>query len=80
MLICPRNTVRVRIPSLVNCLFKTSTFVKMGSLSFLVDLTGILTHSGSAPFEGTGSPLQDSWASRVAQMVQNLPAMRETQV
>ena len=30
--------------------------------------------------EGKGYPLQYSWASLVAQLVQNLPAMRETWV
>ena len=35
---------------------------------------------GSSPGEGIGYPLQDSWASLVAQMVKNLPAMRETWV
>ena len=30
--------------------------------------------------EGIGYPLQDSWASLVAQLVKNLPAMRETWV
>ena len=30
--------------------------------------------------EGIGYPLQDSWASLVAQVVQNPPAMRETWV
>ena len=30
--------------------------------------------------EGIGYPLQYSWASLVAQMVKNLPAMRETRV
>ena len=36
--------------------------------------------SGSSPGEAIGSPLQSSWASLVAQMVKNLPAMGETQV
>ena len=36
--------------------------------------------SGSSPGEGIGYPLQYSWASLVAQMVKNLPAMRETWV
>ena len=31
-----------------------------------------------SPREGIGYPLQYSWASQVAQMVKNLPAMRET--
>ena len=33
-----------------------------------------------SPGEGTGYPLQYSWASLVAQTVRNLPAMRETWV
>ena len=30
--------------------------------------------------EGTGYPLQYSWASLVAQLVKNLPAMQETPI
>ena len=33
--------------------------------------------SGRYPGEGTGYPLQYSWASLVAQLVKNPPAMRE---
>ena len=36
--------------------------------------------SGISPKEGTGHPLQYSWASQVAQLVKNLPAMPETWV
>ena len=36
--------------------------------------------SGRSPGEGIGYPLQYSWASLVAQLVKNLPAMRETLV
>ena len=36
--------------------------------------------SGRSPGEGTGYPLQYSWASLVAQLVKNLPAMWETWV
>ena len=35
---------------------------------------------GNSPGEGIGYPLQYSWVSLVAQMVKNLPAMRETWV
>ena len=35
---------------------------------------------GGSTGEGTGYPLHYSWASLVAQMVKNLPAMWETQV
>ena len=36
--------------------------------------------SGRSPGEGVGYPLQYSWASLVAQLVKNPPAMRETWV
>ena len=35
---------------------------------------------GKSTGEGIGYPLQYSWASRVAQMVKNLPAMWETKI
>ena len=35
---------------------------------------------GRSPGEGVGYPLKYSWASLVAQMIKNLPAMQETQV
>ena len=35
---------------------------------------------GRSSVEGTGYPLQYSWVSLVAQLVENLPAMRETWV
>ena len=41
---------------------------------------GSIPGSGRCPGEGDGSPLQYSWASLVAQMVKNLPAMQETWV
>ena len=34
--------------------------------------------SGRSPGKGIGYPLQYSWVSLVAQLVKNLPAMRET--
>ena len=39
---------------------------------------GLILGSGRSPGEGTGYPLQCSWASLVAQLVQNPPAMWET--
>ena len=36
--------------------------------------------SGRPPGEGTGCPLQYSWASLVAQLVKNPPAVQETWV
>ena len=39
---------------------------------------GVIPGPGRPPGEGIGFPLQDSWASLVAQMVKNLPAKRET--
>ena len=41
---------------------------------------GSIPGLGRFPEEGTGYPLQCSWASLVAQLVNNLPAMQETWV
>ena len=40
----------------------------------------LIPGSGRSPAEGIGYPLLCSWASLVAQMVKNLPAMQETWV
>ena len=40
----------------------------------------LIPGSGRSPGEGIGYPLQDSWASLVAQLVKNPPAMQETWV
>ena len=39
---------------------------------------GSIPESGRSAGEGTGYSLQYSWASLVAKLVKNLPAMRET--
>ena len=41
---------------------------------------GLIPGWGRSPGEGSGYPLQDSWASLVAQMVKNPPAMQGTWV
>ena len=41
---------------------------------------GSVPELGRSPEEGKGYPLQYSWASLVAQLVNNLPAMWETWV
>ena len=41
---------------------------------------GSVPWSGRSPGEGIGYPLQYSWASLVAQLVKNPPAMQETRV
>ena len=41
---------------------------------------GSIPRSGRSPGEEKGYPLQSSWASLVAQLVKNLPAVRETWV
>ena len=41
---------------------------------------GLIPGSGRSSGEGIGDPLQYSWASLVAQLVKNLPAIRETWV
>ena len=40
----------------------------------------LIPGSGRSAAEGIGNPLQYSWASLVAQLVKNLPAMQETWV
>ena len=42
--------------------------------------SGSIPGSGRSPGEGIGYPLQYSWASLVAQLVKNPPAMQETWV
>ena len=41
---------------------------------------GSIPGSGRSAGEGIGYPFQYSWASLVAQLVKNLPAMQETMV
>ena len=41
---------------------------------------GSIPESRRSPGEGIGYPLQYSWASLVARLVENLPAMQETGV
>ena len=41
---------------------------------------GSIPGSGKSPGEGIGYPLQYSWASLMAQLVKNPPAMQETPV
>ena len=41
---------------------------------------GSIPRWGRSAGEGTGYPLQHSWASLVAQLVKNLPAVQETWV
>ena len=41
---------------------------------------GLTPGSGRSPREGRGYPLQYSWASLVAQLVKNPPAMQDTWV
>jgi len=42
--------------------------------------SGLISGSGRSAGEGIGYPLQNSWASLVAQLVKNPPAMWETWV
>ena len=41
---------------------------------------GLIPGLGRSPGEGVGYPLQYSWASLVAQLVKNLPAIQEAPV
>ena len=40
--------------------------------------SGLIPGSGRSTGEGIGYPLQSSWASHLAQLARNLPAMWET--
>ena len=42
--------------------------------------SSLIPRSGRSPREGIGYSLQYSWVSLIAQMVKNLPAVRETRV
>ena len=52
----------------------------MCTLCFIVIDPGSIPGLGRSPGGGIGSPLQYSWASLVAQLVTNPPAMLETWV
>ena len=63
--------------------------VLCGALQIVVDWSvgaldvgdpGLIPRSGTPAGEGIGYPFQYSWASLVAQLVKNLPAMQETWV
>ena len=41
---------------------------------------GLIPGLGRSPGEGIGYPLQYTWSSLVAQLVNNLPAMQETPI
>ena len=58
------------------------TFISASLISQLVKNRdpGWIPGSGRSPGEGIGYPLQFSWASLVAQLVKNPPAMQETWV
>ena len=67
-----------------SCLFRNSFIKGCPDSSVGEEFTcnagdpGLIPGSGRAPGEGIGYPLQYSWASLVAQLVKNLPAMWET--
>ena len=65
--------------SLANCLGFSHSSVGKESACNAGDLGSILG-LGRSPGEGIGYPLQCSWASLMAQLVKNAPAMWETWV
>ena len=58
--------------------FPDSSVAKKSACS--AGIPGLIPGSGRSLEEGMGYPLQYSWASLVAQLVKNLPAMWETWV
>ena len=59
---------------------KGISVVQLVKNPYNVGYPGSIPVLGRSPGEGIGYPLPYSWASRLAQMVKNLPAMRETWV
>ena len=55
-------------------------WVKKKKSAYNAGDTSWIPGSGRSAGEGIGYPLQYSWASLVAQLVKNLPAMWETSV
>ena len=53
---------------------------KVKNLPAMQETPGLIPESGRSPREGIGYPLPYSWPSLIAQLVKNLPAMRETWV
>ena len=83
-LILPRSHIEIQDSDLeVNAYMKHGNFphssVDKDSICNAGDSTSI-PGWGRSPGEGTGYPLQYSWASLVAQLVKNPPAMWETWV
>ena len=72
-----RGLQRGRLDSATNNSF---TLVFHGSSACSVGDPSLIPRSGRSPGEELGYPLQYSWASLLAQMVKNPPAMRETRV
>ena len=71
------DTVLNTIPNLSNPpLFPDSSVGKESACN--AGDPGSIPGLGRSPGEGTGCPLQYSWASLVAQLVENLPAVWET--
>ena len=62
----------VEMKSCIQCIWHTAWYMRASLIAQLIP--GL----GRSPGEGIGYPLQDSWASLVAQLVKNPPAMWET--
>ena len=65
--------------AIIACAFFPDSSVGKESACNAGDL-GSIPGSGRSPGEGIGYPLQYSWVSIVAQMVNNLPAMRDSSI
>ena len=68
----------IREQSLLAAVFPESSVDKESACN--VGDLDLISGLGKSPGKGKGYPLQYSWASLVAQLVKNLPAMRETWV
>jgi len=75
---CPHPRISIYLFSLILDSFPDSSVGKESTCN--AGDSGLITGSGRSTGEGIGYPLQYFWASLVAQLVKNPPAMRETWV
>ena len=74
------TTERLHFTSLHSCIMGFPGSSAGKESTFNGGDSGSTAESGRSPGEGIGYPLQYSWASLVAQMVQNMPEVHETSV
>ena len=72
------RTLCAHLDTYVHCVHTWTLMYTVCTLCFIAIDPGSIPGSGRSSGEGIGYPLQYSWASLVAQLVKNTPAMLET--